>query len=40
MVQQNNLEFYYGFEPKSIRILNNMSWNLGLGVSYGDSGLC
>ena len=36
MIQQNNLEFYYGFEPKSARTLHTMNWNLSVSVSYGD----
>ena len=40
MIQQNNLEFYYGFQPKEVRILESLSWGLGLGVGYGDEGLC
>lgn len=36
MIQQNNLEYYYGFEPKSVSILHAMNWNLGLSTCYSD----
>jgi hypothetical protein len=36
MIQQNNMEFYYGFEPKAVQILHKINWDMGLCVSYGD----